>query len=137
MSMTSSFRVEDYMVRDVVTVHPETNVNEAIGLLLKHSISGMPVVDEAGRLVGMLSERDCLKAFVSARYYDEPTSCVKDLMSEPKATVGPQADILEVAELFLHKNLRRLPVLQDDRLVGQISRRDVLRALQEWHWSEK
>ncbi len=124
-------KVEDYMAKDLVTVHPETDAYEAIVLLLKHQISGMPVVDNAGKLVGILSERDCLQTLVNAQYYELPTALVEDLMSRQPETVGPQTDILEIAKVFLQNKFRRLPVLDDGRLVGQISRRDVLRAIQE------
>lgn len=129
--MSANFTVEKYMARQLVTVRTNTNISEAIALLLKHQISGMPVVDDAGRLVGVLSEQDCLKSFVNAQYYEEPTTCVRDLMSATPETVEPKTDILKVAEFFLNNSYRRLPVLEGDRLVGQISRRDVLRAIQE------
>ena len=129
--MLSTPTVKDYMAAQLVSVHPDAEAYEAIVLLLKHRISGMPVVDEAGTLVGILSERDCLKTLVSAEYYELPTALVKDLMSTELVTVDPDTDILEVAQLFLDNRFRRLPVVKRDRLVGQISRRDVLRAIQE------
>jgi CBS domain-containing protein len=119
------------MVREVVTVHPETDAYDAIALLLKHRISGMPVVDESGNLVGMLSERDCLKTLLDARYHNMPTALVKDLMSTEITTIRPDTGIVEIAELFLHRKFRRLPVVDKGRLVGQVSRRDVLRAIQQ------
>ncbi len=131
--MPESFTVADYMTREVVVVHPDVPASEAIVLLLKHKISGMPVVDEDGKLVGTLSERDCLQAFVHARYHNLPTTLARDLMTTEVETVGPDMGILEVAELFLNKHFRRLPIIEEDRLVGQISRRDVLRAMEEMH----
>ncbi|MFH1924326.1 MAG: CBS domain-containing protein [Planctomycetota bacterium] len=129
--MASAFKAEDYMVKELVTVCPETDAYDAIGLLLKHRISGMPVVDEAGNLVGILSERDCLKTLLEAQYHNLPTALVKDLMSTGATTITPDTDILKVADLFLNERFRRLPVVDKGRLVGQISRRDVLRAIQE------
>ena len=126
--MQPTLKVADYMAKDLVTVHPDTNIYEAIVLLLKHQISGMPVVDEAGKLVGLLSEADCMETFVDAQYHELPNAHVKDLMSTELQTVDPQKDILQVAKTFLNHRLRRLPVLEGGRLVGQISRRDVLRA---------
>jgi len=117
------------MTRDLVTAGPRMPVSEAITLLLKHRLSGVPVVDEAGELVGFLSERDCLKTLVHARYHNLPTVSVADLMTTEVETIGPDMDILEVTNLFLSKPFRRLPVLEDGRLVGQISRSDVLRAV--------
>jgi CBS domain-containing protein len=131
--MASDFKVEDYMARQLVTVQPGTCAAEAIGLLLRHEISGMPVVDDQGNLIGLLSERDCLKPLVDAQYFELPAVPVEQLMSTDVKTVTPQTDIMKVAELFLNNRYRRLPVLDGDRLVGQISRRDVLRAIREVH----
>lgn len=116
--------------RELVTVHPETSAYDAIVLLLKHQISGMPVVDAEGHLVGILSEKDCLKTLVDAKYHDLPTASVKDLMSDTPQVVSPDTDILQVAEIFLNNRFRRLPVVDDGELVGQISRRDVLRSME-------
>lgn len=116
--------------RDLVTVHPETSAYDAIVLLLKHQISGMPVVDAEGHLVGILSEKDCLKTLVDAKYHDLPTASVKDLMSGALQVVSPDTDILQVAEIFLNNRFRRLPVVDGGELVGQISRRDVLRSME-------
>lgn len=124
---------KDYMATDLVTVKPETNAYEAILLLLKHQISGMPVVGDRGELVGILSERDCLKTLVQAQYHELPTATVGDLMTTEMRTVSPNTNILEVAELFLDNSFRRLPVLDEGCLVGQISRCDVLRAIREVH----
>lgn len=129
--MSTAFKAEDCMVREVVTVRPDTDAYDAIALLLKHRISGMPVVDESGKLVGILSEIDCLETLIDSRYHNMPTALVKDLMSRDLQTVSPDTDILKIAELFLHERYRRLPVLDKGRLVGQVSRRDVLRALED------
>ena len=129
--MSSAHLAKDFMARELVTASPEMEAYEAILLLLKHQISGMPVVDEDGKLVGILSERDCLKTLVNAQYYELPTALVKDLMSTEPVTVNASASILEIADLFLGNKFRRLPVLEDGQLVGQISRRDVLRAIRE------
>lgn len=129
--MPVTFKAEDCMVRTLVTVHPEMDAYEAIGLLLKHKISGMPVVDPSGELVGILSEKDCLKTLLDARYHDLPTALVKDLMTPAVQTITPETDILKIAEMFLHDRFRRLPVVDKGRLVGQVSRRDVLRAIQK------
>ena len=77
------------MVRELVTVRPETDAYDAIALLLKHRISGMPVVDESGKLLGMLSERDCLKTLLDAQYHNMPTAPVRDLMSTELKTISP------------------------------------------------
>ena len=129
--MAASSTIENYITRDLVTVTANVPASEAILLLLKHKISGMPVVDETGKLVGILSERDCLKTLVHARYHNLPTTRVADLMTTEVETIGPDADLLNVAELFLNRHFRRLPVIKEGQLVGQISRRDMLRAIEE------
>jgi CBS domain-containing protein len=121
---------KDFMAKELVTVHPETDAYEAIVRLLKHQISGMPVTDAAGNLVGVLSERDCLTTLVQAQYHELPTASAGELMSTDVRTVSPDTDILQVAKIFLENRFRRLPVVENGRLVGQISRRDVLRAIQ-------
>ncbi len=131
--MSTGFKVEDYMARKLVTAGPQTTTAEAIGLLLKHEISGMPVVDDDGDLVGILSERDCLKPLVDSQYFESPSTCVADVMSTELKTVLPETGIMKIAELFLNSRYRRLPVLENGHLVGQISRCDVLRAIREVH----
>ncbi|HBO42731.1 MAG TPA: CBS domain-containing protein [Planctomycetaceae bacterium] len=131
--MPKSLTVAQYMVKEVVTVHPEVPAADGILLLLKHGISGMPVVDELGNMVGFLSERDCLKTLVHARYHNLPTTAVRDLMTTEVKTIGPDVGILEVAEIFVNNAFRRLPVIEGGKLVGQISRRDVLRAVEKLH----
>ncbi len=127
------FRVEDFMTKDVVVAHPEMEAYDAILLLLKHKISGMPVVDDRGEVVGIISERDCLKTQVNAQYHELPTAFVKDLMSTDPKTITPHTEIMEVAEVFLASGFRRLPVLDEGRMVGLVSRRDVLRVIKEFH----
>ena len=128
--MTSSVStVADHMRRDVASVSPEVDAYEAINLLLTHHVSALPVITEDGNLVGILSERACLEAFISAEYYESPPQLVKDLMTEEVVSVEHDADIMKVAALFSQKKFHHFPVLQNGRLVGQISRRGVIRAL--------
>jgi len=123
--------VRDHMTKDLVTARPDTPAYEAIVLLLKNGISGMPVVDEEGKVVGILTERDCLKTLVQAQYHEQPTALVGELMTVDMETVGPDTTILEAAAAFVERRHRRLPVIDKGRLVGQISRRDILRAIQQ------
>ena len=133
MNVTSVATVGDYMTRTPITVRPETDIHEVISLLLKHQVSGMPVVDEAGKVVGFLSEKDCLDAFLDAEYHEWPAALANDLMSREVITIEPETSILEAAELFSEKGFHQLPVLEQDRLAGQISRRDVIKAIQAMH----
>lgn len=120
---------KDIMVRKLFTVRPEQDVYDAIELLLKKKVSGAPVVDSHYALVGMLSEVDCVHALVSAAYDQSPTMNVGAAMTRDVTTISEDTDLLAVANLFLNNGFRRLPVVRDGTLVGQISRRDLLGAL--------
>lgn len=126
-----SVKVSDFMAKRLVTVHPQTNVVEAMGVLLEKKISGAPVVDDEGALVGVLSEVDLMKIIIQDSYYDEAAGVVGDFMRFPVDTVEADTDIYSLAERFLTEHRRRYPVLRHGKLVGQISRRDVLRAAHE------
>jgi len=123
-------KVKDYMSASLVTFTPEMEVLDAIHLLLQNGISGAPVVDEHGNLVGILSEKDCLKVALHAGYHEVLGGRVADYMSPEVETVEAESGIIDVAERFIKGQFRRFPVVADNRLVGQISRRDVLRALE-------
>ncbi len=121
--------VRDYMARTLVTFRSETNVLDAVHTLVKNRIAGAPVVDGAGNIVGMLSELDCMKVALHAGYHGEYGGPVSDYMSTDVRTVNAEMSIVDLAQLFIDTPYRRFPVTQQNRLVGQISRRDVLRAL--------
>jgi CBS domain-containing protein len=129
----TAYRVKDFMTREVIVAHPQMEAYDAILLLLKHRISGMPVVDDKGQVVGIVSERDCLKTLVDSQYHELPTALVKDIMSTSPRAVSPHTEIMEVAEVFLKTGFRRLPVLEEERMVGLVSRRDVLAVIKEFH----
>lgn len=132
-----SVKVADYMSRKLITFRPETNVVEAMQTLLTHKISGAPVVDEAGALVGILSEVDLMKIIVQDSYYGESVGLVADYMHSPVESIDYDLDIYELAGKFLASGRRRYPVVRDGKLVGQISRRDVLRAAEAFLGSKK
>jgi len=129
--MTSkSCLVKDYMARTLVTFKPDTDVLDAVHELVKHSIAGAPVVDDAGSLIGMLSELDCLKIALQAGYHGDFGGPIADYMSHGVETVDAEMSIIDLAQKFIDTQFRRFPVMHNNRLVGQISRRDVLRALE-------
>lgn len=127
--MIHSIAVKDYMSASLVTFTPDMDVMNAIDVLVKHRISGAPVVNDRGSLVGLLSEKDCMQVAVQAGYYEQLGGRVEDYMTKNVITVEAESSVLEVAKLFMEKGPRRYPVVEDNRLVGQISRRDVLKAL--------
>lgn len=126
-----SVKVADYMARNLVTFEPGTSVVEALSTLLDKRISGAPVIDSDGTLVGMLSEVDLIQVFIQDSYYDENAGIVGDYMHAPVETVTPDMDIYSLAEQFRKARRRRYPVVKNGKLVGQISRRDVLRAARD------
>ncbi len=129
--MTVQPKISDYMATDLVTLSPDTELIHAMRLLLETGISGAPVVDAQGHLVGMLSKKDCLKVALSAAYFQEWGGAVRDYMTTPVETLDENLDIVAAAKQFLASPFRRFPVLREGRLVGQISRADLLRALVE------
>jgi CBS domain-containing protein len=129
--MPSSILVKDYMTANLVTFKPDMNVMEAIRLLLENQISAGPVVDKRGNLVGMLSEKDCMKVLLQASYHEEGAGKVSEYMSQGVKTVNLDDSLVDVARLFLDGPYKRYPVVRDNVLVGQISRSDVLKALKK------
>ena len=122
--------VKDYMARTLITFKPDTPVLDAVHVLVKNRIAGAPVVDDEGNLIGMLSELDCMKVALQAGYHSAYGGPVRDYMSEGVQTVNLDMSIVDLAQVFIDKKYRRFPVTDNNRLVGQISRRDVLRALE-------
>lgn len=128
--MLHSVTVKDYMAASLVTFTPEMDVMEAIALLLEKGISGAPVVDKLGDIVGILSEKDCLRVALQAGYNQERAGRVSEFMSPNVVTVDADTSIMDVAKMFLESPFKRYPVVDDgNRLVGQISRSDVLKAI--------
>ena len=124
-------RVRDYMAINLTLLRPEMEILHAMEVLLEKRISGAPVVDPDGVMVGVLSKKDCLRAALNATYYQEWGSPVAGFMSTVVESLYADMDLVTAAERFLASSFRRFPVLQDGNLVGQISRADVLRALVE------
>lgn len=122
-------RVRDHMATKLVLLQPEMEIVHAVRLLIRHDISGAPVVEADGRLVGILTERDCMRAAVQGEYYGMPGGLVRDVMSANPDSVSPEDSIFDLADRFIAGKYRRYPVIADGRVVGLISRRDVMRAL--------
>ena len=128
--MLSSVLVKDYMTANLVTFSPDMDVMEAISRLIEKGISGAPVVDRLGNIVGVLSEKDCLRVALNAGYNQQMGGRVSEFMSSNVVTVNSDTSVLDVAKMFLESPFKRYPVVDDaNRLVGQISRSDVLKAI--------
>ena len=127
--MLNDASVKEYMSANVTTFTPEMDIGRAIDQLIEKRISGAPVVDKTGDLVGILTERDCMKIALSSSYYEEAAGKVSDYMRPVPKTIEADASIAEVAAAFSESDHRRYPVMEDNCIVGEISRHDVLMAL--------
>jgi CBS domain-containing protein len=121
--------VRDQMDRHVTTVRPDTDILDAIALLLEKRVTGAPVVDAAGRLVGILTEKDCLRLIAEGVEGNVPRGEVASFMTLNPETIPPDMDVYYAAGLFLKRNFRRFLVVEDGKLVGAITRFDILRVI--------
>jgi CBS domain-containing protein len=122
--------VRDHMSTNLVTFHPEDSIDKVLEELTKRKISGAPVLDETGGLVGVISERDCLAEIIKGKYTNTVRfpAKVKEHMSTNVMTMDPEMSLFDAAQKFLECKIRRFPVLKNGHLVGQISLSDVIRA---------
>ena len=131
--MLQSVNLRDYMLTNPVTVRPDENVLDAMQVIIEHRVSGVCVVDGGSNLVGILSELDCLKAVLSATYNDSRVGRVRDHMATDNLVVAhPDEDIVDVAHDMLMKNKRRRPVVENGKLIGQITCRQLLKAVRNF-----
>jgi CBS domain-containing protein len=142
-------RARDVMVRAVATTTPETTVEKVAGLMINLRISGVPVLDRNGQLVGIVTEGDLLRraetgterqrsrwsewfsanSRLAAEYIKSHARRVEDVMTREVVTVGELADLGEIAELMETRHIKRVPVLHDGKIVGIVSRADLLQVL--------
>lgn len=122
------------MTRTLITIPPDMPALSAAGVLIKHEISGAPVVNGDGKLLGIISEFDCLAAVAASQYHNEHdlTVTAERIMSGQVLTVGPDTDAYTLASKLVSNRIRRLPVVENGKLLGQVSRRDVFHALYEY-----
>lgn len=133
--------VEDYMTTKLISFKPNQSILEVMELFAKHNISGGPVVDEQGDLIGMISEADCMKQISESRYFNMPIldKRVETYMSTDIETIPHDTNIFDAASIFYNHHRRRLPVVKNGKLVGQISRKDIVIAalkLNSQHWKK-
>ncbi len=124
----------EFMSTDLLILRPEQTMTEAMALLDKRRVSGAPVLGEGGRVLGILSELDCMKMVASCAYHQEGVAGqtrVVDLMSTEVLSIEPSTDLYAICHHFMTARVRRLPVVSNDQLVGIVSRRDVLRVLRK------
>jgi CBS domain-containing protein len=123
-----------YMVplNNMITFGPDQPIQEVIDKIIETKISGAPVVDANRHMVGIISEKDCLRVIVDQAYHNLPANSrkVSDYMTANVKTLSPKTNVVEAAIEFLNSTVRRFPVVENGTLIGQVSRRDILRASQ-------
>ena len=124
----NAFKVSDFMSRDLITFRPEQLVDEVIQSLIKNKISGGPVVNAKNELVGIISEGDCLKDISESRYHNLPMQQhkVEERMVKNVETIDGNMNVFDAANKFLESKIRRFPIVENGKLVGQISQKDIL-----------
>ncbi|OQD43997.1 CBS domain-containing protein [Croceivirga radicis] len=120
--------VSDYMTRKLITFRPDQSILEVMESFAKYNISGGPVLDDSGFLVGIISEADCMKQISESRYFNQPIldKSVERFMTKAVETIPHDMTIFDAAGIFVRHNRRRLPVMNNGLLVGQISRKDIV-----------
>jgi CBS domain-containing protein len=129
----SKLTVADVMTSQLVIFKPEQSIHEVMRAFIKHRISGGPVVDESGKLVGVISEADCMKEISDSRYFNLPIldKSVAHFMTKEVDTIDANTSLFDAASLFSKSSRRRYPVMENNRLVGQVSRKDIVIAALE------
>lgn len=121
----------DFMTTRLLKLSPDQDVFEAIGLLLKHHVSGAPVCDEKGEFLGNFSEKTSMSVLTESAYDGIPSGEVRAFMDSDRGRlIDPDMDLLSIARVFIETPYRRLPIVRRNRVIGQISRRDVLKSSQ-------
>ena len=126
----TDIKVSDYMTTKLITFRPEQSVLEVMNTLIKNKISGGPVVNEKNELLGIISEGDCMKQISESRYYNMPMDDIKvaQHMASEVETIDGNMNVFDAANKFVNSKRRRFPIVEDGKLVGQISQKDVLKA---------
>lgn len=126
-----SILVTDFMDNNPHAVTASTSIKEAVTIMLKEGVIGVPVVDAQKKLIGYLSEQDCVKDMLNDAFYSEEPGPVSSAMQTNVMSVSPETSIVEIAQTIMTNRPKNYPVITEGKLVGLISRSDVLRALLE------
>ena len=124
-------KVSDYMTTNLITFRSDQRIEQVIDALIKHRISGGPVINEKSELIGVISEGDCIKQISESRYYNMPMdkdATVEKHMVKNVETIDGNMNIFDAANKFLDSKRRRFPIVENGKLVGQISQKDILKA---------
>ena len=124
--------VRDVMKKPSRTFKMDQPMPEAAGIIARSPIAAVPVIDDRGEVIGLLTEKDCLRAVGRWAYEGISGGVVKDYMSELSARLTPQMDLLSASLAFIESNFACLPVIDGDRLVGRLVRHELLSAIEGW-----
>lgn len=137
------FEITDIMKTDVVTVKKDTPIYEAMKRLVEHNITGLPVVDDNMALVGIVTEKDMLRLIVDLDVLkleselDESSTRVAKYMTQEVVSFSPEDSLLEICDCLLERDFRRIPIVSDGKLVGILSRKDIIGYMLELRHKEK
>lgn len=123
--------VSDYMTKKLITFKPEDSLDHVIHLLIANKISGGPVINDQNELIGIISETDCIKHISESKYYNMPSdsdNTAAKKMNSNVDTIDKDMNIFDAASKFINSKRRRFPVVENGKLIGQISQKDVLKA---------
>ncbi|NEV92961.1 CBS domain-containing protein [Psychroflexus sp. YR1-1] len=134
--------VRDCMSKSMVLFKKEQSIIEVVETLIKFRVSGGPVIDDQKCVIGVISEGDCVKQISESRYYNLPMedTCVEKYMSKDVETISPEVNLFDAANLFLSSKRRRFPVVEDGKIIGIVSQKDILRTalmLKGFSWKHK
>jgi len=117
------FKAEDIMTRNVVTVYSDTAIYDAMNLLVKNKITGLPVIDDNNQLIGILSEKDMLNLLYNEKINNETVS---EFMTKETVSFDIEDDITDICDCLINNHFRRVPITDNHKLVGIISRKDII-----------
>lgn len=135
--MLRTIRVADYMHKGILAVHADTDIGHVVDFLLEHHLSGCPVIDQQNHLLGFISEQDCIKSLISSSYYGDDSEPASSLMSTEILSVGPDDSIFDLAQRMQSDKPKNYPVVEAGKLLGMITRHDVLHAIAQTTFKAK
>lgn len=128
--------VAEYMTKKLITFRENTSLESVIKELLSNKITGAPVLDEHGTILGVIDDKDCLKLITERLYHNAPASSktAKDYMSDMFKVIPSSMNIVDIANLFMTTPFKRFLIINENKdLVGQVSRTDILKAVLDWN----
>jgi CBS domain-containing protein len=134
ITKAEQIRVEDHMNKAVVCFNSSQTILEVMDAIIKNGISGGPIVTDNNEILGIISEGDCIKQITESKYYNLPLNemSIGHYMTKNVICVSPNDSIFDVADKFLTTKKRNFPVLQDGKVIGLISQKNVLKAVLHW-----